>query len=297
MTNKSVSLPQAVGNNITNGDTVFVGGFGHCVPFALGHEILRQKLTGLSICRSGTDILFDQMIAAGVVGEVIFGYLGNPGIGLSHAFRRAVKDGTIEYEEWTNFAMMLRFHAAQLGVPFLPARVLQLGDIADASIRVETMNCPYTGDPLACIPALAPDVALVHAPQADTAGNVQFHGVDGDTITGALASKRIVVTVERFVEPDEIARMPERTRLPAHRVSAVACVPWGAHPSYVDGVYGRDDDHFRAYDAVSRDAGSLADYLKKWVHGCLDREMYLQCVGKERLAELKVQASKRKGGR
>ncbi|MBT8004458.1 MAG: CoA transferase subunit A, partial [Rhodospirillales bacterium] len=241
--NKSKSLSQAVSENVSAGDTVFVGGFGHCVPFALGHEILRQRLTDLTICRSGADILFDQLIAGGAVRKIIFGYFGNPGIGLSHAFRRAVKDGTLEYEDWTNFAMMLRLHAAQLGVPFLPSRILQLGDMAGASIEVETMTCPYTGDSLACIPALAPDVAIVHAPQADTAGNVQFLGVDGDTVMGALASKRIVVTVERFVEPNEIARMPERTRLPAHRVNAVALVPWGAHPSYVDGDYGRDDEH------------------------------------------------------
>jgi glutaconate CoA-transferase subunit A len=291
--NKSISLSKAVSANISSGDTIFVGGFGHCVPFALGHEILRQKLSNLTICRSGTDILFDQMIAAGAVGKVIFGYLGNPGIGLSHAFRRAVKDGVVDYEEWTNFAMMLRLHAAQLGVPFLPARILQLGDIAGASIRVETIHCPYTGDRLSCIPALVPDVALVHAPQADRAGNVQFHGVDGDTIMGALASKRIVVSVERFVDTEEIAHMPERTRLPAHRVSAVAQIPWGAHPSYVDGDYDRDDDHFRFYDTVSRDADSLSEFLRKWVYDCPDRESYLQCVGEERLLELKAQSSER----
>ncbi|MBT3905884.1 MAG: CoA transferase subunit A [Rhodospirillaceae bacterium] len=296
---KSKSLSQAVSENISNGDTVFVGGFGHCVPFALGHEILRQQLTDLTICRSGADILFDQMIAGGAVRKIIFGYFGNPGIGLSHAFRRAVKDGTLEYEDWTNFAMMLRLHAAQLGVPFLPSRILQLGDMArlgelsGTSIQVETMECPYTGDHLACIPALAPDVAVVHAPQADTAGNIQFHGVDGDTVMGALASKRIVVTVERFVDADEIARMPERTRLPAHRVNAVALVPWGAHPSYVDGDYGRDDEHFRMYDTISRDADTLMDYLKTWVYDCPDREAYLRCIGEDLRSELKARVRER----
>lgn len=292
---KSVSLSRAVSEYIKNGDTIFIGGFGHCVPFSLGHEILRQKLNSLTICRSGTDILFDQMIAAEAIEKIIFGYLGNPGIGLSHAFRRAVKDGTIAYEEWTNFAMMLRLHAAQLGVPFLPARILQLGDIAGASIKVENINCPYTGEQLACIPALEPDVALIHAPHADRAGNVQFYGIDGDTITGALASKRIVVSVEKFVEPEEIARSPERTRLPAHRVTAVVQVPWGAHPSYVDGLYGRDDDHFRAYDSISREPESLAKYLNKWVYECSDRDSYMECVGEERLAELKSQVRIREG--
>jgi glutaconate CoA-transferase subunit A len=292
---KSVSLSHAVGEFVKNGDTIFIGGFGHCVPFALGHEILRKKMQNLTICRSGTDILFDQMITAGVVKKVIFGYLGNPGIGLSHAFRRAIKDGTIAYEEWTNFSMMLRLHAAQLGVPFLPSRILQIGDIPGASIQIENIKCPFTGEPLACIPALKPDVALIHAPLADKAGNVQFYGVDGDTVMGALASKRIIVSVEKFVETEEIARFPERTRLPAHRVSALVQVPWGAHPSYVDGHYGRDDDHFRDYDSVSRKSESSADYLNKWVYECTDREAYLECVGAERLAELKSQARKREG--
>jgi glutaconate CoA-transferase subunit A len=292
---KSAPLSYAVSEFIKNGDTIFIGGFGHCVPFALGHEILRKNLNNLTICRSGTDILFDQMIAAGVVEKVIFGYLGNPGIGLSHAFRRAVKDGTIAYEEWTNFAMMLRLHAAQLGVPFLPSRILQIGDIAGASIQVENIKCPYTGESLACIPALEPDVAIIHAPHADRAGNVQFYGVDGDTVMGALASKRIVVSVEKFVEPEEIAQLPERTRLPAHRVSAVVQVPWGAHPSYVDGSYGRDDNHFRDYDSISREPKSLAKYLKKWVYECDDRGSYIECVGQEKLSELKAQVRIRNG--
>ncbi|MGI9378982.1 MAG: CoA transferase, partial [Methyloligellaceae bacterium] len=144
-TGKLVSLSNMVQDNVRSGQCLFVGGFGHCVPFALAHEILRQKRTDLTICRSGTDILFDQMIGAGAVTKVIFGYIGNPGIGLSHAFRRAVKDGSIEIEEWTNFSMILRFHAARMGVPFLPSRILQIGDIHTASIDVKSIDCPYTG--------------------------------------------------------------------------------------------------------------------------------------------------------
>ena len=290
---KTATLPDAIKTHIHDGDTVFISGFGHAVPFALGHEILRQNIKDLTLCRAGTDILFDLMIAAGAIKKVIFGYLGNPGIGLGLAFRRAVKDGTIEYEDWTNFAMILRLHAARLGVPFLPSRILQLGDMPRVLPDLKFMDCPYTGEKLACIPALKPDVALVHAQVADRAGNVQFYGIDGDTIEGALASDKIIVSVEQFVEPEQIAAAPERTRIPAHRVSAVIEVPWGAHPSYVEGHYGRDDAHFYDYDKVGRDAETLNAYLKTWIYDCPTREKYLETVGLEKLSELKAQSSNR----
>jgi glutaconate CoA-transferase subunit A len=293
---KSAPAASLIADHVQDGETVFIAGFGHCVPFALGFELVRQKKRDLTLCRSGTDILFDILIGAGVTSKVVFGYLGNPGIGLGHAFRRAVDAGTLAYEDWTNMAMILRLEAARQGVPFLPSRILQLGDIAGASIEVKTMTCPYTGETLACIPALKPDVALVHAQQADRAGNVQFIGVDGDTVTGALASEKILVTVERFVDSDEIRRAPEATRIPAHRVTAIAELPWGAHPSYVEGVYGRDDAHFFAYDRDARSEDGLAGYLKRWVHDCPDHAAYLEAVGEERLAELKAQASARRIG-
>ena len=155
------------------------------------------------------------------------------------------------------------------------------------------MDCPYTGDKLACIPALKPDVALVHAQVADRVGNVQFYGIDGDTIEGTLASDKIIVSVEHFVEPEQIAETPERTRIPAHRVTAVAEVPWGAHPSYVEGYYGRDDAHFYDYDKAGRDAGTLKEYLQKWIYECPNREDYLETLGQEKLSELKAQSSNR----
>lgn len=285
---KLTTLSEAIAANVHDGDTIFVGGFGHLVPFAAAHEILRAGRAHLTIARSGTDILFDQMIAAGAVDKVIFGYLGNPGIGLAHAFRRAAKEGAIEIEEWTNFSMMLRLHAARLGVPFLPARIMLIGDEPSGARTLKTVTCPYTGDSLAAIPALAPDVALVHAQRADAAGNVQIWGVDGDTVEGALASNRIVVTVEEIVSSHEIARTPERTRLAADRVSAVAHVPWGAHPSYAAGYYSRDDDHFRDYDATSRDTEKLAAWLDQWVYRASDRDLYLGLIGDDRRAALEA---------
>lgn len=283
---KLMPLAEAIGTHLADGATVFVGGFGHAVPFAAAHEFIRQGKRALTLCRSGTDILFDQAIAAGCVSKVIFGYIGNPGVGLSHSFNRALADGTLEIEEWTNFSMVLRFHAARLGVPFLPADILRAGDIDGASIDVHTVTCPYTGRELSAIPALKPHVALIHAQRADAAGNVQFWGIDGDTREGALAADTIIATVEEIVPAEVIAGAPERTIVPAHRVAAVSLAAGGAHPSYVQDCYGRDDAHYAEYDKISRKAEEVDAYLDKYVHGVADRAEYLKLFDRARLKKL-----------
>jgi glutaconate CoA-transferase subunit A len=285
-TSKLVPLAEAIGKHLPDGATVFVGGFGHAVPFAAAHEFIRQGKRDLTLCRSGTDILFDQAIAAGCVSKVIFGYIGNPGVGLAHAFNRALAAGTLEIEEWTNFSMVLRLHAARLGVPFLPADILRAGDIGGASIDVHNVTCPYTGQELSAIPALKPDVALIHAQRADAAGNVQFWGIDGDTREGALAADTVIATVEEIVPADVIAAAPERTILPAHRVAAVALAAGGAPPSYVQDYYGRDDAHYSEYDKISRQAEELAAYLDTYVYGVADRAGYLALFERARLDKL-----------
>lgn len=251
-----VDLATAIAANVHDGDLVFVGGFGHAVPFAAGHELIRQGRRDLALCRSGADILFDELIAAGCVRRVVFGWVGNPGIGLGHAFNRALAAGTLELEEWTNFSLMLRLQAAATGVPFLPTRVLLDGD-AGGVAGAARIHCPFTGEELSAVPALTPDVALVHAQRASRAGDVQLWGVVGDTVLGALAARRIVVTVEELVDEDEIRAIPDRTVLPAHRISAIAHAPGGAFPSWVDGYYGRADGEYQAYDTIARDPARL----------------------------------------
>jgi glutaconate CoA-transferase subunit A len=277
------SLATLAADHVADGDVVFLGGFGHAVPFALGHELIRAGRKDLTICRSGADILADQLIAAGCVSKVVFGWIGNPDVGISHAFRRAVADGTIEWEEWTNWSMVLRLQAAASGVPFLPARVLLAGDGPRELPDLATVRDPYTGEELAAIPALRPDVALVHAQRADPEGNVQLWGIVGDTVVGALASDRIIVTVEEIVDTSLVRETPDRTVLPAHRVTEVVEVPWGAHPSYVDGYYTRDDDHFRAYDRISRTVEGTEAYLREWVYG-VSRERYRSSIDRDALA-------------
>lgn len=276
------SLEAAVADNVGDGDTVFLGGFGHAVPFALGHELVRAGKRDLAICRSGADILADQLIAAGCVSSVIFGWIGNPDVGIAHAFRRAIADGTITWEEWTNWSMVLRLQAAAWGVPYLPARVLLAGDGPGVIDGLERVTCPYTGEEMAAIPALEPDVALIHAQRADQRGNVQMWGVIGDTVVGALASKRIIVSVEEVVEDSVIDSSPNLTVIPAHRVTAVCEVPWGAYPSYVEGAYTRDDDHYVEYDRRSRTAEGVQEHLDRWVR--VDRTTYLSMIDQRHLA-------------
>jgi glutaconate CoA-transferase subunit A len=282
---KLAELSDAVTSHVRDGDVVFVGGFGQCIPFATAHEIVRQKRKDLTLCRSGADILFDLLIGAGCVKKVIFGYVGNPGIGLAHAFRRAVEAGEVAVEDWTNFAMVLRLHAGVLGVPFLPTATLRGRDLPDG-VDVREIVCPFTGEKLSAVPALRPDVALIHAQYADEEGNIQLFGLSGDTIDGALASDRIVATVEEIVSPDVIRKRPDRTIIPGFRVASVSKVSWGAHPSYVDGFYSRDDDAYAEWDKVSRKAEQLEAWIGKNVRGVAGFAGYLNALAPKRLEAL-----------
>jgi glutaconate CoA-transferase, subunit A len=261
------TLDRAIASHVRDGDTVFLGGFGHAVPTAAVHELIRQGRRDLTVVRSGCDIAVDQLIAAGCVSRLVFGWVGNPGVGLAHAFRRARAAGAIETEEWTNFSLVLRLEAQRLGVPFLPARILRAGEGGTVLPDLADVTCPYTGEALTAVPALHVDVAIVHAQRADEDGNLQLWGVRGDTVTGALAADRVIATVEEVVARDLVRATPNLTIVPGHRVAALAEVAWGAHPSYVDGYYGRDDAHYLAYDATSRDEAALDAYLDEWARG------------------------------
>lgn len=283
MTVRVTTLREAIAEHVADGDTVFLGGFGHAVPTAAAHELIRQGRRDLTLVRSGCDIVVDQLVARGCVSRLVFGWVGNPGIGLAHAFRRAHAEGAITIEEWTNFSLVLRLEAARLGVPFLPSRVLRAGDARSALPGVADVTCPYTGEALTAVPAIPVDVALVHAQRADAHGNVQLWGVRGDTVTGALAARRVVATVEEIVDRERVLASPHLTVVPAHRVAAVVEVPFGAHPSYVDGHYGRDDAHYVAYDRASRTPEGTEEWIGAWVDACPTREDYLARVATEEL--------------
>jgi glutaconate CoA-transferase, subunit A len=283
---KRAALRDAVREHVHDGDCVFVGGFGQCIPFAIAHEIIRQERRRLVLCRSGADIAFDVLIAAGCVAKVVVGYIGNPGLGLANAFRRAAEAGEIEVEDWTNFAMVLRLHAGSMGVPFLPTATLRGGDIG-RRLDLQTVACPYTSEELVAIPALRPDVAIVHAARGDEDGNLQLGGLTGDTVEGAMASERIIATVEEIVPANVIRAAPERTIIPGFRVSAICAEPWGAYPSYVDGSYGRDDEAYAEWDRLSRDPDRLQAWIDAEIRGVADFASYIDRLDSQRLRALR----------
>ena len=276
---KVMSMRDAVARFVHDGDTVVIEGFTHLICFAAGHEIIRQGRRDLTLCRLTPDLIYDQMIAAGCARKLVFSWAGNPGVGSLHAFRRAVegKGGPpLEIEEYSHFGMVARFAAGAARLPFWPLRNYMGTDLPAANPRIRQVTCPYTGEALATVPALNPDVTVIHAQRADASGNTQIWGLVGVQKEAAFASARVIVVVEELVEEAVIRSDPNRTAVPAMIVNAVVVEPWGAHPSYAQGYYDRDNDFYVAWEAISRDPGGIARYLDEFVHGVPDRASYVE---------------------
>jgi glutaconate CoA-transferase subunit A len=273
-------MRDAVAAHVRDGDTVVIEGFTHLICFAAGHEIIRQRRRDLTLCRLTPDLVYDQMIAAGCARKLVFSWAGNPGAGSLHAFRRAVEqtaddNGTLEIEEYSHFGMVARLSAGAARLPFWPLRDYSGTDLPRANPRIATVTCPYTGEQLATVPALNPDVTIIHAQRADADGNTQIWGLLGVQREAAFASRRVIVVVEELVDEDIIRADPNRTVVPGFVVDAVVVEPWGAHPSYAQGYYDRDNDFYVAWEAISRDPARLASYLDRHVFGVGDRKAYL----------------------
>jgi glutaconate CoA-transferase subunit A len=278
MHSKVVSMRDAIARYVRDGDTVVIEGFTHLICFAAGHEIIRQGRKDLVLARLTPDLIYDQMIEAGCARKLVFSWAGNPGAGSLHAFRRAVegKGGRpLEIEEYSHFGMVARLSAGAARLPFWPMRNYMGTDIPGANPRIKTVACPYTGEMLATVPALNPDVTIVHAQRADAEGNAQIWGLLGVQKEAAFASKRVIVVVEELVDESVIRSDPNRTVIPGMIVDAVVVEPWGAHPSYAQGHYDRDNDFYVAWENVSRDPAKLRAYLDEFVHGVEDRAGYL----------------------
>lgn len=272
---KLMSMRDAVSRHVRDGDVVVIEGFTHLISFAAGHEIIRQRRRNLTLCRLTPDLIYDQMIAAGCATKLVFSWAGNPGVGSLHAFRRAVESGALELEEYSHFGMVARFAAGAARLPFWSLRNYAGTDLPKANPRIRSVTCPYTGEALATVPALNPDVTIVHAQRADAQGNAQIWGLLGVQKEAAFASQRVIVVVEELAEEHVIRSDPNRTLIPAPIVSAVVHEPWGAHPSYAQGYYDRDNDFYVKWEGISRDAGSLQRYLDEFVYGVRDRGEYM----------------------
>lgn len=278
---KVLSMRDAVSRFVRDGDTVVIEGFTHLICFAAGHEIIRQGRRELTLARLTPDLIYDQLIAAGCARKLVFSWAGNPGVGSLHAFRRAVerKDASppgLEIEEYSHFGMVARFSAGAARLPFWPLRNYGGTDLPRANPRIRTVQCPYTGETLAAVPALNPDVTIVHAQRADAAGNTQMWGLVGVQKEAAFASTRVIVVVEELVDEAVIRSDPNRTVIPGMIVNAVVVEPWGAHPSYAQGYYDRDNDFYVAWEGISRDPDKVARYLDEFVHDVPDRAGYMK---------------------
>lgn len=256
------SLADAVSEHVHDGDVVALEGFTHLIPFAAGHEIIRQGRRDLTLVRMTPDVIYDQLIGAGCARKLIFSWGGNPGVGSLHRFRDAIQDGwplPLEIEEHSHAGMANRYAAGASGLPFAMLRGYAGTDLIGVTDTIRSITCPFTGEALAAVPALTPDVTIIHAQQGDRAGNVAFWGITGVQKEAALAAKRTIVTVEEIV--DELHTPYGAIVLPGWAITAVAEVPGGAHPSYAAGYSVRDNAYYQRWDAISRDRSVFGQWL------------------------------------
>jgi glutaconate CoA-transferase, subunit A len=256
-----VPLTDAIAELVSDGDSVALEGFTHLIPFAAGHELLRQGRRELELIRMTPDILYDQLVGAGACRKLVFSYAGNPGVGSLHRVRDAVENGwpgPVELEEHSHAGMAARFAAGAARLPFGILRGYAGTDLVEHT-NVEFVRCPFTGEQLAAVPALNPDVAIVHAQEADRSGNVQLWGIPGVQKEAVLAAARSLVTVERIV--DELEPRPGGIVIPGWVIDFVAEAPGGSQPSYALGMTRRDNDFYREWDAISRDRERFLEWI------------------------------------
>jgi glutaconate CoA-transferase subunit A len=271
MHGRRMTLREAVATLVHDGDTVALEGFTHLIPFAAGHEIIRQGRRRLHLIRMTPDLLYDQMVGAGCAAALTFSWGGNPGVGSAHRIREAIESGwpqPLAISEHSHAGMGAAYTAGASRLPFGMLRGYIGTDLAAVNPAVRAVACPYTGERLATVPALNPDVTILHAQQADRAGNVLISGILGAQKEAALAAKKLIVTVEEVV--DELAAPMNAVVLPRWVVTAVARVPGGAWPSYARGYYPRDNAFYIAWDEVSRDRQRFGDWIARYVLGTAD---------------------------
>ena len=288
-TSKLLTMDEAVRQYVHDGDSIAIEGFTAFICFAAAHEIIRQKRQELTLIRMTPDLVYDQMVAAGVAKKMVFSYLGNPGVGSLFAIRRAIEKGIprpLESEEYSHFGMVGRYIAGGSKLPFFPLQSYTGTDLPKANPRIKTVKNPYGEGEIAVVPPINPDVAFLHAQRADAQGNTQMWGLLGMQKEIAFASKKVVVVVEEVVDEEIIRRDPNRTIIPSVLVDAVVVEPYGAHPSYVQGYYDRDNAFYLDWGKRSRDLEATEAWLDEWVYSVADRAAYLAKLGEERLNSL-----------
>lgn len=259
----TVKLEKAIADHVHDGDIVALEGFTHLIPFAAGHEIIRQKRRNLTLVRMTPDVIYDQMIGMGVASKLVFSWGGNPGVGSLHRFRDVVENNwpkSLEIDEHSHAGMAARYTAGASSLPFAILRGYRGSDLPKRTETIAEVECPFTGELLAAVPAINPDVTIIHAQRVDSGGNVQMWGILGVQKEAVMAARRVIVTVEEVV--DSLVPVAGAVVLPSWILSAVAVVPGGAHPSYASGYSSRDNAFYSAWDEISRDRNTFREWMK-----------------------------------
>jgi glutaconate CoA-transferase subunit A len=291
---KVLPLAEALRRHVPDGAAVALGTALEClIPFAAAHELIRQGRRDLTLIGPISDVCFDQLVAAGAVRKIVAAWVGNVQHGSGYGFRRALEASVprpLEIEDHSNFTIALALEAAALGVPYLPTRSLLGTDILARNGSLRPSVCPFTGVPLVLVPAIQPDVAILHVQRADADGNAHAWGPTGVSAAAARASRAVVLVCEELVAPEVIRSDPNRLFVPGFLVTAVVHRPWGAHPSPVQGHYNRDHAVYADYHRRSATAEAAEAWLAEWVRGLPDHDAYLAKLGRARLDGLRPAA-------
>ena len=282
MENKLASMRDAIAELVRDGDTVAIEGFTHLICFAAGHEIIRQRKKNLTLARLTPDVIYDQMIGAGVADKLVFSWLGNPGVGSLHAIRRCIeKDdpAPLEIEEYSHFGMVCRYMAGASNLPFFPIRSYFESDIPKVNPRIVPIESPYGDETVYAVPPLHPDVTIVHAQRANEGGDTQIWGLLGCQKEAAFAAERVIVVCEELVDESVIRSDPNRTVIPGLIVDAVVVEPKACHPSYAQGYYDRDNKFYLDWDRIAREPGVLERWIKEWVYDLSSHSDYVEKMG------------------
>jgi glutaconate CoA-transferase, subunit A len=280
-----VGLREAVAGLVSDGDVVALEGFTHLIPHAAAHEVIRQEKRDLTLIRMTPDLIYDQMIGMGCAEKLIFSWGGNPGVGSLHRFRDAIENSwphELEIEEHSHAGMASRYVAGASNLPFAVLRGYVGTDLPEVTSTIAPITCPFTGKELMAVPALKPDVAIIHAQQADRHGNVALWGITGIQKEAVLSARHSIVTVEEVV--DEFEPRPFQIVLPSVAVGPIAVVPGGAHPSYAHGYYPRDNAFYEAWDPISRDRETFHEWMERHVLGTEDFGEYLESILEEEVS-------------
>jgi glutaconate CoA-transferase subunit A len=285
-------MAEAVGRLVRPGSTLVMGAaLEAAIPFAVGHEIIRRRIRGLTLVGPISDALFDMMVGGRVVDRIIAAWVGNVGTGLGYCFGRAVRDGLIRVTDHSNLSVATALEAGGMGVEFGVIRSLFGADILAGNPDLVRVACPFTDTPHLAVRAIRPDLAVVHVQRADEEGNAQYWGNLGILPEAVRASRQVLVVAEEIVPPETIRSDPNRTLVPSFKTAAVVHEPWGAHPSPLQGHYGHDDDFYVQYARATRDPDSAEKWFGEWVFGVPHRAAYVKKLGSDRIRDLALKTS------